>query len=504
LKTTVLRFVSACLALLGPGPVATQRPATAAGDWPTIAWTEASPESQGMDSRELARLFDFVRQRHVPIHSLLIVRNGRMVLDASFFPYRATELHDLASGTKSVTATLIGVAIGRHELADVNQPVWPIFSRDANHDARKQRMTIEDLLTMRSGIACDWMNGEQTLDDMRHSRDWVRFVLDRAMTADPGTTFAYCSPGMHLLSGVLSKVTGGSALEYARRELFGPLGIDRSEWPADASGISYGWGDLHLRPRDMAKLGLLWLSGGVWNGRRIVPADWMASAARAQVTHMGEGYGYGLWVYPERQPPVFEANGRGGQRISVVPALQLVAVMTGGGFEPGDIGDFIGKAIKADDAIPENPAARSALAAAIADAARSPVPRQARALPKFGSAISGRRWTLDRNPLGLDAMTLSFSRAAQAIVRLEFADGRAEERPVGLDGVPRVSPDGRWGLPVAVSGEWNGDSTFTLEYDEVSNINCFQFQMTFADRQMSVRVRERTGLLEARFRGRRP
>ena len=101
------------------------------------------------------------------------------------------------------------------------------------------------------------MQGETSLEEMQRSPDWIRFVLDRRMAAEPGSTFAYCSPGMHLLSGVISRVTGSSALEFARRELFRPLGIRDAEWPADAQGISHGWGDLHLHPRDMAKLGLL-------------------------------------------------------------------------------------------------------------------------------------------------------------------------------------------------------------------------------------------------------
>jgi CubicO group peptidase (beta-lactamase class C family)/lysophospholipase L1-like esterase len=471
--------------------------------WPTTSWRESSPEAQGMDSRELAKLFDFVREQRVPIHSLLIVRNGRVVVDASFFPYQAGMLHDLASGTKSVTSTLVGVAIERHALAGVSRPAWPILQAGNAmvSDARKSRITIEDLLTMQSGISCEWMHGETTLDEMRGSSDWVRFVLDRPMVAEPGREFAYCSPGMHLLSGIISKVTGSSTLDYARRELFTPLGIDASVWPSDPAGVSYGWGDLHLRPRDMAKLGLLWLADGVWDGKQIVPADWMTAAERAHVTHMGEGYGYGLWVYPDRQPPVFESNGRGGQRISVVPAVRLVAVMTGGGFEPGDIGKFIGQAIKSDRAIPENAAARIALDSAIAKAARPPSPHTPSPLPSTASEISGKQWALDANPLGLKAITFSFPSAAEGVLRVEFSDGRTEERPMGLDGVPRLSPGGRFGLPVAVTGEWRGKGKFAFEYDEIGNINCYQFSVAFDGNVASFDVHERTGLLDARLRG---
>src|SRR5450759_4461494 len=236
------------------------------GCWPTHGWQESSPEAQGMESRTLVRALDYVREHHVSIHGLLVVRNGRVVLDVTFFPYQAGQLHDVASVTKSVTATLIGISSGQHRLAGVEQPVLPLFpsGRLADHDGRKERLTIQHFLSMTSGVACDWMSGEATLEEMQQSADWIQFVLERPMAAEPGSTFAYCSPGMHVLSGVISRVTGSSALDFARRELFGPLGIRDAEWPADPHGISRGWGDLHLHPRDMAKLGLLWLNEGRW------------------------------------------------------------------------------------------------------------------------------------------------------------------------------------------------------------------------------------------------
>jgi CubicO group peptidase (beta-lactamase class C family) len=180
-----------------------------------------------MDSRTLVKALDYVREHKSNIHGMFVVRNGRVVLDATFFPYRSGDLHDLASVTKSVTSTLIGVAIGKGKLEGVHQAVLPLLALDsvANPDPRKQRLTIENFLSMSSGIACDWMPDETTLEDMQHSADWVRFFLDRPMAAEPGTTFAYCSPGMHVLSRVISKISGSSALGFARRELFYPLGM---------------------------------------------------------------------------------------------------------------------------------------------------------------------------------------------------------------------------------------------------------------------------------------
>jgi CubicO group peptidase (beta-lactamase class C family) len=460
-----------------------------------------------MDSRTLVRALDYVREHAVTIHSMVIVRNGRVVLDASFFPYRSKDLHDLASVTKSVTSTLIGIATAKQQLAGVQQPVLPLFHLHsvANDDPRKERLTIENLLTMTSGIACEWMPDETTLEDMQHSADWVQFMLDRPMVAEPGSTFAYCSPGMHLLSGVISRATGSSALAFARRELFQPLGIRDAEWPADSHGISHGWGDLHLHPRDMAKLGLLWLNEGRWEGRQIVPASWMGAASKVHSWGTGwaagSGYGYGFWVDPDQTPPTFAATGRGGQRIRVIPDKNLVVVLVGR-FDVSEVSHFITEAIKSDQELPEDAEGKALLDAAIAAAASPPKPQRTSALPALATAVSGRSFSLDNNPLGLKALLLSFRSPAEAMLHLEFRDGRVEQRAVGLDGVPRVSPGGRFGLPVALAGAWDGDNRFTFYYDEVANINSYRYRLTFAGHELSVEVAEQTGLVRTQFKGR--
>ena len=474
------------------------RGAAAQEYWPGERWRTSSPEAQGMDSNALADAFDYVREHRIPIHSLLIVRNGYVVLDAGFWPYQAGEPHDLASVTKSVTATLAGIAIGRHELSGVQQPVLAEFGRQ-DADPRKGRITVEHLLTMTSGLDCHYDHGEITLSQMTHSADWAAFMLDLPMAYEPGAHYEYCSGGMHLLSALVSRATGMSTLDFARRELFGPLGIERVQWPADPQGIQHGWGDLHLLPQDMARIGYLWLHDGRWGERQIVPAQWLRAATDVH-SHPGfsEGqeYGYAMWVYPARQPPMYEGLGRGGQRISVVPGANLVAVLTGGGFEPGDVGAFIGRALKSSDPLPPNPAAQARLAAAVQAAAQAPRPGAPGRLPDLAHALSGRVYGIEENPLGLDSLSLSFSRgAATGALTLFLHDRRDGPRPIGLDGVPRLSPAGRFGLPVAVSGAWANDSTFALDYDEVANINDYSIVLQFSGDDMAVTLNERTGLL---------
>jgi len=472
-----------------------------------------------MDSEALARAFDYIRQNQIPLHSLLIVRNGYVALDAYFYPFQEGQVHDGASMTKSITSTLIGIALGEHKLRRVHQPVLSLFPgrNIANGDERKDRMTVEDLLTMTSGLDCHVDHGEITLREMRESKDWVQFMLDRPMVAEPGSKFEYCSGGMHLLSGIISQITGNSAREFARREIFQPLGIDDIIWPSDPQGVSTGWGDLHLRPRDMAKIGYLWLHQGRWEGRQIVPVEWVQAATQVY-SHPGGsnlGYGYGFWVYPQRNPIEYEAVGRGGQRITVTPAENRIVVFTGGGFEPGDVGKFIGESIKSYQPLPENPFGLARLAAAVAAAARSPG-AEATAISKtispgnympgasavpMSKVISRSKFVTEANPLGLKSFWLIFSGDEEAVAHLQFADGRAEERPLGLDGIPRLSPGGRFGLPVAMQGRWETYSTFAFDYDQIANINCYRFKLTFEGDKVSIELKERTGLVDIMFLG---
>ncbi len=470
--------------------------------WPTQAWRTNTPEQQGIDSEKLAEMLELIRQHNVDIHSLLIIRNGFIVLDANFFPFQAGQLHDLASVTKSVTSTLIGIAIGQHKITGVSQPILSIFPERqvANRDERKARVTIKDLLTMTSGLDCRFRPHEITLSEMTHSKDWIQFMLNLPMAAEPGSKYEYCSGGMHLLSGIISQSTGVNAFEFARRELFQPLGIHDVAWPADPNGVTYGWGDLQLRSRDAAKIGYLWLNHGRWEDRQIVPAEYLQDATQVHSrAAWGDEYGYGMWVYPTRD--VFEGNGRGGQRLSVVPSKNLVVVMTGGGFEPGDIGKLIGGALKSDQPLPENRAGVARLAAAVIAVSKPPTPKSLAPLPEIAKTVSGKTYLLEDNPVGLKTLSITFTSPSDASVRLVFADNHTEARPIGLDGVARLSPAGRFGLPVGVRGSWENKNEFLLDYDEVANINHYLLRISFNGTSIAVRLSEKTLGLEAEFEG---
>jgi CubicO group peptidase (beta-lactamase class C family) len=490
--------------------------------WPTHSWRRSTPEAQGFDSQTLASALRTIRQRELPIHSLLIERNGYLILETYFFPFKEGERHDLASATKSITSTLIGIAIGEGRLAGVEQPALSLFSDSSvsYRDARKERMTIEDFLTMRSGLDCVFAQGELTLKQMRASTHWVPFMLNLRMTSDPGSTWVYCSGGMHVLSGIISKVTGRSAFAFARERLFAPLDIRDASWPSDPDGVSDGWGDLQLRPRDMAKIGYLWLHEGNWAGQQIVPAEYMRSATQPH-SHMPE-YGYGFWIYQDHPPAVlknmgrtFEAQGRGGQRIWVSRKKNMVVVTTGGGFEPADVAALVFPALKSDGQLPPNSSGDAQLTAASLVTAKPPRPHLVQPLPSLARLISGKIYLLDKNELGLKSISLDFTRKP-AIISIGLVDGRSETRPVGLDGIPRVSPshnmsrpfqgsiDGFGDSPVAVSGTWEDGHTFTLAYNTIGSNQDYQMGLIFRDQQVEVKLGERTGLIDEKVRGYAP
>ena len=267
--------------------------------WPTEGWRSSTPEDQGSASAKLAEALLTMREKNINIHSLLVTRNGLVVADAYFYPYDGKTVHELASVTKSVMTTLIAIASDQGKLK-FDQPMLSFFPERtiANRDARKERITVRHLASMSSGLdSVGKERDEGTLKEMRASPNWVQFSLDRRVVWEPGTHFIYDSPAIHLLSPILQQATGMTALDFARKNLFEPLGIQEAIWPTDPQGYNNGSAYIYLHPRDAAKIGYLWLNRGQWEGKQIVSRDWVKNSVKAQIkTGEGDDYGYGWWV----------------------------------------------------------------------------------------------------------------------------------------------------------------------------------------------------------------
>jgi CubicO group peptidase (beta-lactamase class C family) len=464
--------------------------------FPTDNWRTSLPEQQGMDSAALANMVNSIAESGTSdIHSMLVIRNGYVVTDAYFYPFASGEPHDLASVTKSVVSTLTGIAIQQGYFEGVEQRLGDIMPVPED----KVDITLEDLLTMRSGISCVYSPYEITLFQMMQTADWPQFVLDLPMQWKPGTKWVYCSPAVHLLARTIQAATGQDVLGFAERNLFEPLGIQKVGWPLDPQGIVHGWGDLRLTPYDMAKIGYLYLNNGVWKGQQLLPETWVTDATRnIRSEENGQGYGYLWWLGDS----YYAAKGRGGQYILVVPDEELIVVITGGGeVNPKQIlNEYIRPAIVSDEALASNTAGDSALLEAVESAALAPEfePQPVAPMPLLAQEVSDKTFLLDANLGGLLTASISFNTANEAILHLtgdRFLVGDDDfSWTVGLDGVPRVAP-GRYDLPASGTGQWTGDKTFTMLVDEISNNNTWQISLTFGTENVTLALRSDVGAL---------
>ena len=485
--------------MVGCGSPSTEVAGESPAYWPTDGWRVSTPEKQGMDSELLAGALTLLaEQDDYGVHSLLIIRNGYIVTDAYFYPFAEETMHNTFSVTKSITATLIGIALDQGHIEGVEQPVLEFFPEKtvANLDVSKQAMTLKDLLTMQTGF--DFISKpEDTMWEMTLTADdWVQFTLDLPMQEEPGTFFAYCSPGSHLLSAVVQQTTGMSTLDFASEYLFGPLGISDVGWPSDPHGITHGYGDLHLSPHDMAKIGYLYLNSGSWGGQQIVPAEWVTAATKAHVNfgdnrgyygsqESGNGYGYQWWIKPE----YYSAVGHGGQYIHVSPDRNLVVVLTGGGGLTGVVDEvlssYVFPAVKSDGPLPANPDSLASLEHLTQSLSTPPPaePKDVPPLPEIAHKISGKTYQLDANPFGLLSIRLTFNEQDEALLKitssgvLTLGDIKYEWL-IGMDNVERFSP-GTFDIPVAGKGSWETGSYFSAQIDETGSANTWQIGLHF-------------------------
>jgi CubicO group peptidase (beta-lactamase class C family) len=368
--------------------------ARAQAPWPTAGWTVATPADRGLDGAALAQLNEDIRagafghiDRMVVVHGGYLVVSERYDTDyqaishgatgplgcgadactdaaqvhqynylhPDFHPwYQGRDVHSLQSVTKSVTSVLMGIAIERGEIEGVDAPLVSYF-RDydlSGTDPRLQDATLQDLLTMRSGI--EWHESDRPLDStnttiqLEASADWIQFTLDQPMDAAPGEKWVYNSGGSHLMSGVIRAATGMFVDEYAETYLFEPLGIPDYQWKITPTGYPDTEGGLYLEAEQLAKIGYLYLRDGVWDGQRIVPEGWVtASTARQAETgnRPGWGYGYQWWRIDRGDTEIWAGLGFGGQFLVVMPEHELVGVINSwnlfGGQQGGVLGPFV-------------------------------------------------------------------------------------------------------------------------------------------------------------------
>lgn len=312
---------------------------------PGTDWRTAAPASAGFDEARLAALGrDMSAGRYGALHGVLVVRFGYLVFER-YVGWSREVPHTMQSVTKSVTSLLYGALTmtAPGPQVSLDRPVLDVFSHYdvQNVDQRKRALTLRNLLTMRTSMDF-WEQPYEgsPLDQLNRSTgDWVQFVLDRPMTGDPGSAWAYNSGAAIVMGGVLREIAGMNPDEFARRQLFEPIGVKGETWARSPfDGLPHCGGGLGLRPVDLARVGYLVLRRGKWGDRQVVPSSWIDESTRPYshdpslfFSSFNSSYGYFWWLFPSQRggsdASIITASGSGGQWLFVVPALDLVVVV---------------------------------------------------------------------------------------------------------------------------------------------------------------------------------
>ena len=325
-----------------------------AADGKGDGWPMGTLESAGLSRKPLTDMESAIRSGEFKkIGSVLIARHGKLVYEA-YFDGDASTLRDTRSATKSITDVLIGIAIGEKKISGVDARILSILPERArkmqNPDPRKDKITVEDFLTMSSPLECDdWNDASRGNEERMYVvEDWAQFILDLPIRGrmhlgeqvDPppyGRYFSYCTGGVFTLSEVLQKATGMRTDRYAQEKLFGPLGITEVQWVYSPLNIPQTGGGLRLTSRGLLKIAELYRSGGQWQGRRIVDEAWVRASTRqhARIDEDTE-YGYLWWLKSFKSGgksyPAFYMTGNGGNKVLAFPGLDMAVVLTSTNF----------------------------------------------------------------------------------------------------------------------------------------------------------------------------
>jgi CubicO group peptidase (beta-lactamase class C family) len=335
-------------------------------------WQTATLEEVGMATGPIEEMIRMIVDTPMDsitapyIHAVLIARHGKLVLEEYFHGYSADKPHETRSASKTVTATLIGIASHMGEPLDLDSSVYEIFdgpNLTDGLDPRKRRMTLRHLLTMTPGLACDDNDDESPGSEWRmqsqsEQPDWNRYTLDLPMVHEPGEHVAYCSASPNLAGGMLVAVSGSWLPDLYRNYFAGPMQMGLYHMNLMPNGEGYGGGGLYIRGRDFLKMSQLFLDGGTWKGRKLLENDWVRDAVSPLARMFEQGYGYAWWVLPlpyeDGTVQAFYAGGNGGQYAIGIPALDLAIVFFAGNYSQSvthlvkkkHIPDFIIKSVE--------------------------------------------------------------------------------------------------------------------------------------------------------------
>lgn len=440
------------------------------------ALTRSSPERQGISSSSILAFVEAADQEIDAMHSFMLVRHGQVVAEGWWTPYDAQTPHVLYSLSKSFTSTAVGLAIAEGKFS-LDDEVLKFFPEDAPAEpsANLRAMRVRDLLRMNTGHQTE---PQLFREEPGQAQDltWVKKFFAHPVPFKPGTHFLYNSPATYMLSAIVQKTTGMTALDYLRPRLFDPLGFENPTWVASPQGISAGAYGLMARTEEIASFGQLYLQKGVWKGRQLVPAAWVEQATALQTSNgsspksdWDQGYGYQFW---RSRHNTYRGDGAFGQYCMVIPELDAVVAITSGVRDMQRVMNLVWEkllpAMKASP-LPEDTAAQRTLKAKLAHlTVRLPAGQSTAPL---AAKVSGRWYEFPVNDRGIQAVSLDF-KTGSPVLTVRTAGGETRTS-IGLGAWTKSRGGFANGLDrflsvpaqpaIAASGAWTAEDVFTMK-----------------------------------------
>ncbi len=465
-------------------------------------WKMVSPEKQGFKSITFHQMLSDISSNQHDIHELLIMRNSQIVLEQYLPPYNESTLHSFKSITKSITSAIVGIAISEGKLT-LETTVYEVFPEafENTDDLRKKEITLRDLLTMTPGfdLTDDDIAANPEIVEYITSDEWIKKYMQHPLAFNPGEKFRYFTGTTNLLTAVLTEKIGMDLEKYAAEKLFTPLGIQNIYWQRGPKGYLRGGSGIYSTPREIAKIALLFMNGGKYDGKQIIEKSWIKESTTNQIgaeyadqgNQTGMKYGYQWWI---PTPGVFMGLGWGGQHLYVDPKLDLVVIETGSDFfETGIIENYIYPALQSFyEPLKESPEDYRKLQL-LSDELENPMPNTELYFPEIAGLIFGKEFICTG---GENNEVIKFETGSQAgnmeeiseIIMHRTYTLRDEEQhtielTIGLDGIFRYSKirvqdlyfednamdfnDDFIEIDFAAKGEWTDEKTLSIQIHEV-------------------------------------
>lgn len=472
--------------------------------YPGQSFDTASPESEGVRSSAISAMLSAIRAENKDIHSMLLWRHGKLIFEHYFAPYSDSTPHSMYSCSKTFTSMLIGIAQEKG-LLSIYDPVLKYFPDVPveNPNDNLRAMTLRDLLMMGSGHSHDTFGPMMAAPD----GDWARVFLNLPVDHEPGTYFVYNTGATYMLSAVLTRITGKTALELAEEWIFRHIGITGATWDTCPKGISIGGSGLHIRPKDMMRFGVLLLSRGRWNSTQVIPRSYILEAQTKKIDNRNPddpnqdpnwaaGYCYQMW---RCKFGAYRADGMGGQYIVMLPQYDMVAVFTSA------LGSDIGYPLQLIEKYllpnilpctqfeqPEETARLKALARSLSAPEASDKPAEAASFP------FGKTFVLPENTMGLTSLTVHEKTIEAGMTGGGVMTAQYKWNAPYRNAVPvRVLHSWMDRAPAAAMARWENDSLY-LRVNYIGEPLTFHITLTPDESGMRVRISSTlTGHLDA-------